>query len=353
MAKRKRTRTARSNNLLLEHLIFQGSNAEQTSIENIRFDHEHLSRQTITADNLNEIKSNRVNWIQVKGLSDTALIGELCEKFNLPTLSIQDILNTRHIGKIEEVNGLVLAVIDMFSYNDENELRREHFSFVLGKNIVISFQESKTNYFDIIERALEQQLGQVRHQQSDYLFNLLLSSVVDRYLETLEILQNSLLDMEDLLMEFKTDRSNIGQEIQRHRHDYLRLKRGIWPIKEQFNQLILWEYPIINKQNQIYFRDTNDHLQQAYMMVEGNRETIASLLDLYLANNDLRMNHIMKQLTVVSTIFIPLTFLVGVWGMNFKFMPELDWRYGYLFAWIAMLIAGVVSYIYFRRKKWY
>jgi len=224
---------------------------------------------------------------------------------------------------------------------------------ILGKNFVISFQESDEKHFDQLENALENRQGQIRRQPADYLFNLLLGTVMDKYLEVLEIQQNLLLDMEDSLLEFKSDRTKNGFSLHEYRRDYSLLKKNILPIKEQFGQLLLGDFAPISKQNYIYFRDTNDRLQQAYMMVDGNRETIASILNLYLSNNDLRMNHIMKQLTVVSTIFIPLTFLVGVWGMNFRFMPELEWKYGYLVSWVVMIAAGVGSYIYFRRKKWY
>ncbi len=343
----------RSNDLLQEELIYRGSNDIGTSIEKISFDNDLFDRQIINFDNLDTVKDTKTSWIQVKGLSNTKLVGMLCEQFNIPKLIVQDILNTLHIAKIEVINDFIFVVTDLFSYSEENSLENEHTCIILGKNFVISFQETDKNHFDLAENALANKQGQIRRQSADYLFNLLVSTVIDRYLEVLEIQQNLLLDMEDSLMEFKSDRSATGISLQNYRRDYSLLKKSIWPIKEQFGKLLMWDYTLINKQNHIYFHDTNDHLQQAYMMVEGNRETIASILDLYLANNDLRMNHIMKQLTVVSTIFIPLTFLVGVWGMNFRFMPELDWKYGYLFAWILMLIAGIASYIYFRKKKWY
>ncbi len=350
---KKRKHTVHHNNLLLEELVYKGSNDISTLIEKITFDNDLFERQNINFDNLDIAKDTKTTWIQVKGLSNTKLIGKLCEQFYIPKLIVQDILNIHHIAKIEVVSELVFVVTDLFSYSTDNSLMNEHICIILGKNFVISFQESDNNHFDLVEKALETKQGQIRRQHADYLFNLLISIIIDQYLEVLEVQQNLLLDLEDSLMEFKSYRSEAGKSLQNHRRDYSLLKKSIWPIKEQFGQLLLWNYTLINKQNHIYFHDTNDHLQQAYMMVEGNRETIASILDLYLANNDLRMNHIMKQLTVVSTIFIPLTFLVGVWGMNFRFMPELDWKYGYLFSWIIMIIAGAASYIYFRKKKWY
>jgi len=159
------------------------------------------------------------------------------------------------------------------------------------------------------------------------------------------------MDMEDLMLELNLGPKDSGQRIQRFRKDYSRLKKSISPLREHFGHLILMESGLIGKNSLIYFRDTNDHLQQVSLMMDANRETIASLVDLYLANNDLRMNSVMKQLTVVSTIFIPLTFMVGVWGMNFKNMPELEWTHGYLFAWLVMVFLSLVFFFWLRRKK--
>jgi magnesium transporter len=345
----------KASNLLLEQLVYQGSNNVNTCIELTCFDATSLTKKRFdkVADLNAQLDSEKVNWVHVRGLNNTDLIGQLCENFQVQLLSVQDILNAKHIAKIEEANGHLFAVMDVFNYKEGETLTREHLSFVLGENFVLSFQETEDHRFSLIEKALEEKLGQVRNRRADYLFNLLISSVVDEYLEVLEIQQNIMLDLEDLMMEFLSEGKDAGRKIQEYRRDYLMLKKGIWPIKEQFGHLLMIDSGLIGKDVHIYYKDTLDHLQQAFMMVESSRETIASLLDLYLANNDLRMNHIMKQLTVVSTIFIPLTFLVGVWGMNFKFMPELDWRYGYLIAWIVMLVAGVASYFYFKRKKWY
>lgn len=354
--KRRNFNVKKPSNLLLEQLVYQGSNDVNTCIELTCFDAQTITKKKFdtVADLHTGIDPQKVNWVHVRGLSNTALIGALCESFQVQILSVQDILNAKHIAKIEETNGHLFAVMDVFNYNEEESLVREHLSFVLGENFVLSFQETEEHRFGLINKALDEKLGQVRTRKADYLFNLLISSVVDEYLEVLEIQQNLMLDLEDLMMEFQSEGKDAGRKIQQYRRDYLMLRKGIWPIKEQFAHLLMvMDSGLISKAVHIYYKDTFDHLQQASMMVEGNRETIASLLDLYLANNDLRMNHIMKQLTVVSTIFIPLTFLVGVWGMNFKFMPELDWRYGYLFAWLLMLLAGIASYIYFKRKKWY
>jgi magnesium transporter len=354
--KRRAISVKKSNNLLYEHLIYQGSNDVSTVIELTCFDDNNLSRKTVQrVDELQAaMNKNAVNWVHVKGLNNVQLIGELCGVFGVQRLLVQDVLNAKHIAKIEENNGHLFAVMDIFNYNDEQDvLVSEHLSFILGDYYVLSFQETSDNRFELIHKALAEKLGRVRTQQSDYLFNLLISNVVDGYLEVLEIQQNLMLDMEEQMMEFLVERKELSRNIQTYRRDYLMLKKAIWPVKEQFSHLLMMGSKLIEKETHIYYKDTYDHLTQANMMVEACREMISSLLDLYLANNDLRMNHIMKRLTVMSTIFIPLTFLVGVWGMNFRFMPEIEWKYGYLFAWGIIVLVGLIVYLYMRKRKWY
>lgn len=343
----------RNNNLLQEKLVYIGSNVIETTVIQTRFNAESYEQKTFAASDFAYSESNNVTWVQIKGLANTEHIGRICKQFGVPRLIIQDILNTQHIAKIEHTNDFVFIVSDLFAYDEQNELKNEQICLLLGKNFVLSFQESNANYFSAIENALKTKQGKIVQKKADYLFNILMSTLVDRYLEVIETQQNLLLDMEDSLIEYQAERAGINIQIHNYRHHYLQLKKALFPIKDQFVQLLLWDYEYIQTENHIYFRDTNDHLQQAYVMIEENRETIASILDLYMANNDLRMNHIMKQLTIVASIFIPLTFLVGVWGMNFKNMPELEWRYGYLFAWILMFVASLAFYVYFKRKKWY
>lgn len=343
----------KSNNLLYDNLVYNGASDVQTNIQLTCYDKTSVktSRFDHAEDLMSTIDLNKTNWIHISGLKNVEVVGHLCEFFGLQVPAIQDVLNASHISKIEETNNILLVILDAYDYNEAMILEHDHLSLILGSHFVISFEETGRNRFDLVSKALELNLGLVRSQKSDYLFNLLISIVVDTYLEVLELQQNSLLDMEDLLIEFNQTPKETGQKIQHFRKDYSRLKKSISPLREHFGHLILMESGLIGKGSLVYYRDTFDHLQQVSLMMDANRETIASLVDLYLANNDLRMNQIMKQLTVVSTIFIPLTFLVGVWGMNFKKMPELEWMYGYLFAWLVMVALSLVFYFWLRRKK--
>ena len=166
-------------------------------------------------------------------------------------------------------------------------------------------------------------------------------------------------DLEDLEEQFLSPLSPIPakqpgiEKIQVYRRNYRLIKKSIFPLKEQINKLFHTENQLLHKSNRPFFSDVNDHLQFILQTLEGCRDLLSALVDLYLANNDQRMNSIMKQLTIVSTIFIPLTFLAGIWGMNFHWMPELGWKYGYFFAWGLMIVVGVIVYFYFKHKRWY
>lgn len=341
----------RRNNLLYGGLSYNGSFTNETEIHFTSFDAETYQSVVLKKPESLKMVAGKVNWVHVSGLSDTAIVADLCSVLGLQLPVVQDILNAKHIAKMEETDSGLFTILDAYSYNDSSELVSEHQSFLLGTDFVLSFEEGTGHRFEQVRKALEDKTGQVRHQKVDYLFNLLISLVVDSYFEVVEQQQDSLMEMEDTLMEFTAAHKETGQQIQLFRRDYSRMKKAIFPLRESFGRFILRESGLISEDMRLYFRDTYDHLQQVALMLESNRETIASLVDLYIANNDLRMNHIMKQLTVIATIFIPLTFLAGVWGMNFKYMPELSWVHGYFFAWIIMVVVGVAFYIWFRRKN--
>lgn len=342
----------RQNNLLYESLAYNGSFDNPTLIRLTVFDQENLHSSIVKNPAKIELVPGKVNWIHVSGLKDVESIGNLCSVFNLQITVVQDILNARHLAKIEETNSGLFAVLDAYSYDEKMTLSREHQCFILGKDYVLSFEEGGVDHnFEQIYKSLQDNIGQLRKMKADYLFNIFISMVIDTYYEVIEHMQDYLMDMEDLLMEFNADHKDSGKQIQLFRRDYSRLKKAILPFRESFNRLVMLDSLYLSPGVKPYFKDTYDHIQQISLMLDSNRETLASLIDLYLANNDVRMNHIMKQLTVIATIFIPLTFLAGVWGMNFNFMPELGWEYGYIFAWLVMILVGIGLYIWFRRKN--
>lgn len=339
------------NNLLYEQLQYTGSYHNGTRFTLVSFDASEVKR--LSTDSVEELlhalSSPKINFVTVHGLSDLTKISAFCHGLGIASLWTQDIVNVMHIAKIEENDEMALAILDYFAYND-SLLEREHLAFILKNNTVVAFQESDKDYFAEIAQAIDEQSTRVRQASADYLFNLLLSRVVDSYLAILDLQRERMLDIEDALMEFSDKAVSLEKEIQVVRKEALVVKRSIMPLNENFRMLL--ESKLIKPTNKIYFRDSYDHLSLAIQLIDSAHSIIASLVDLYLANNDLRMNSIMSRLTVVATIFIPLTFLAGVWGMNFVNMPETQWKYGYLYAWIVMIAAAVAVVIWAKRKHW-
>lgn len=342
------------NHLLSEELTYTGNKQVNTQYLLLSYDAEGVKENHFTEAGsvLKALQPDKTNWLHVKGMADVKNIQKLCTGLGLPLLWIQDILNDRHIAKVEEAPNMLFTVIDAFIYDQNSVLNKDHMSLILGKNLVLSFQETEEIHFLPIKEAIISNLGKVRQHKADYLYNLLLSNVIGGYLTVLDSQRDKMLDMEDTLMEFNSDHEEMGRSIQYYRKEVMRLRKNILPLKDEWHQ-IMEVKNLIREENVIYYKDTFDHLMQVYQLIDNAKETIMSLVDLYMANTDLRMNHIMKRLTVMSTIFIPLTFLVGIWGMNFDMMPELHWKYGYLLAWAIMFIVGAIVYFWLRKKKWY
>lgn len=347
------------NNLLSEKLIYTGDSQTPTHLHLCTYDAEKV--QEISATDFQQIipalNNERINWLQVHGMENTEAIREICTHFEIDFLTLQDILNANHPTKIEEHDKYIVLIAKIFHANEKggnelDELEQQQVCMILGANYVLTFLENETDFFDDIAAALRNDVLKIRGRQTDYLFSVLLNSVIGNYITIVSSIDDALEDLEEELL-IITDGKDIGVQIQSLRRQYMLIKRSVLPLKEQYVKLMRAEDQLIHKVNRAFFNDVNDHLQFVLQTIEICRETLSSLVDLYISNNDLRMNDIMKRLTVVSTIFIPLTFLVGVWGMNFKLMPELDWRYGYLFAWLIMTGVGVVVYWFFRKKKWY
>lgn len=348
------------NNLLSEKLIYTGDSQTPTHIHLCTYNTTEMQEKSgNTFQSVKDTLDNtQINWLQVHGLKDTEAIREICSHFEIDFLVLQDILNANHPTKIEEHDKYIVLILKLFYPNvhkeeDElDELLQQQVCIILGSNYVLTFLEKETDFFDDVNAALRNDVLKIRSRQTDYLLSVLLNSVMANYISTISSIDDALEDLEEKLLTI-TEGYDIGVQIQALRRQYMLMKKSILPLKEQYVKLLRAENLLIHKVNRAFFNDVNDHLQFVLQTIEICRETLSSLVDLYISNNDLRMNNIMKRLTIVSTIFIPLTFLAGVWGMNYKWMPELDWRYGYLFAWFVMGIIGIIVYLFFKKKNWY
>ncbi|WP_321479416.1 magnesium/cobalt transporter CorA [uncultured Bacteroides sp.] len=342
------------NNLLSEKLTYTGDSQTPTHLHLCSYS--NRDRKESTGNTFASITPildpKRINWLQVHGLKDTETIREICNHFEIDFLVLQDILNSDHPTKVEEHDKYTVLILKLFTFDkEEDELDKQQLCLIHGNNFVLTFLERDTTFFDDVTNAINKNILKICDKQSDYLLSVLLNSVMANYISVVSNIDDELEDLEEHLLTIN-NKYDIGARIQSLRRQYMQIKKSVLPLKEQYVKLLRSENDLMHKVNRPFFMDVNDHLQFVLQTLDICRETLSSLVDLYISNNDLRMNDVMKRLTVVSTIFIPLTFLVGVWGMNFKFMPELNWQYGYLMAWITMLIIGGCVYWFLKKKKW-
>ena len=336
------------NNFLSEKLTYNGDERTATHVHLVSYNSAGMTvsdNAEIDASALS-LDPASVSWVRVHGLKDTERIRALCAAFGIDFLVVQDILNVDHPSKVEEYERYNFVVA---KYSCHGEMA--HISLVQGENFVLSFSETETALFDGVQKAITDNVLKIRTRPTDYLLSVMINGLVADYASLASSIDD---DMDDLASELiaAVDARDIGAQILSLRRRYMGLKRTVMPLKEQFSRLLRSDSRLIRKGTRPFFNDVNDHLLYVAQSIDSCRETLASLMDLYVSNNDLRMNDIMKRLTVVSTIFIPLTFLVGVWGMNFRNMPELEWKYGYAAAWGVMIVIGVIVYLFFRTKKW-
>ncbi|MFI2743403.1 magnesium/cobalt transporter CorA [Zhouia sp. PK063] len=328
--------------------------AGKFDIEIISYNEDIFERSPITnaAALQTCVHTDRVNWINVNGLSNVEEIKAVGKTFNLHPLLIEDIVNTNQRPKLDEFSDYVFVAFKMLYTDPHNEDRIiiEHISLVLGENYVITFQESDGDVFDSLRERIETKSGNIRTRKSDYLLFALLDSMVDHYFEVLEVMGDQVEHIEEQLFEEPDD--SITQNIQALKKEALRIRRAAFPIREVMNRLEKTSHPYFQEQTRAFIDDLYDHSIQVIETIEMYREMIWGLMDTYMSSVSNKMNNVMKVLTIIATIFIPLTFIAGIYGMNFDNMPELHYKYSYYITWAVMIIVFVAMMIYFKRKKW-
>jgi magnesium transporter len=324
-----------------------------TKLEIIDYSKDHYNR--IDTQNIEEAfefeSSQQITWINVNGLNNTREIERLGDYYNLHPLIQEDIVTTNQRPKMDEYEEYLFIVFKMLHYNDEGELINEHVSMVLGKDYVTTFQEADGDVFDELRDRLQNAKGRIRAAGADYLMFALLDAVVDNYFSVLETLSAKIEFLEDQLFENKI-KDDITEDIQDLKKEILRIRRAILPLREVIIRIEKSDTALIEERTQNYIRDLYDHIIQVSENVELYREMIWGLMDMYMTTISNKMNEVMKVLTIMATIFIPLTFLAGIYGMNFEYMPELQLRYGYYYFWAAMILVFILLLWYFKRKKW-
>lgn len=288
-------------------------------------------------------------WINIDGVHDIKIIEEFGQKFNIDSLVLEDIASTDQRPKVEESDNYLFIVARMFYY-DKAVIKSEQISIILKKNCMITFQQSEGDVFNPIRERLRINKGAIRKRKADYLAYSLLDAIVDNYFIVLEKFGEQIELVETKLT--SEPKKETLREIHSLKYDVIFLRKATWPLREVVNQLIRNESKVIQPGTIKYLRDLYDHTIHVIDTIEAYRDILSSMVDLYLSSISNKMNEIMKVLTVIATIFIPLTFITGLYGMNFKYMPELESIYGYPAILLVMVIVGGSMYLYFRKKQW-
>ncbi len=297
------------------------------------------------------LKTEKIKWISVAGVHDIDLISQLGEIFQINQLELEDLSNTTQRPRMEEREDYIFLVFKALLVNPEDrDVAIEQVSLILGHNYVLSFHETEPGLFETLRTRILSGKGRVRKMKSDYLAFLLADIMIDQYFLILEDIGNTIESIENELI---INPGSANQEaIYRMKRRLVYVSRTIWPVRELVNEMERSDHTLIREESRIYFRNIYDHTVQIIETLDSLRDLTSSMMDLYLSSVSLKLNEIMKVLTIFSALFIPLTFFAGVYGMNFKYFPELGWQWGYALFWCVCIVATIVMLFYFYRKKW-
>jgi magnesium transporter len=296
-------------------------------------------------------ETSTVTWINVDGVHDALVVEKLGRHFDIHPLVLEDIMATTQRPKTEDLGGAVFVVLRMIEFDEKcSEMTADQLSLILGPNYVLTFQETAGDCLGPVRERIRSGKGRIRKLGPDYLAYAVIDAVVDNYFFVLEKLGEKIDGLEEQLI--AEPRRELLHEIHALKREMIDLRKSVWPLREVVSGLERSESPLIRKSTGVFLRDVYDHAIQVIDTVESFREMLTSMVETYLSSLSNRMNEIMKVLTIISTIFIPITFLVGLYGMNFLHMPEIKWRWGYAFVWVLIIGSVGGMFAFFRKKKW-
>ena len=335
-------------------LVYTGENIrDKVSLQLVRYTEGSESFfDELPLDSLFEnLDKDQVNWINVNGLHDTLIIEAIGKHFDIHPLVLEDVLHIDHMPKLAVYDDYLFLTLKMMPSGDGEELGKEHLSMILGPWFLITFQETRGDVFDHIREGIKSGYGRLRKRGADYLFYRLLDTVVDHYFVLTDKLEDDLEGIEELLLKQRLD--GVSNLILERKKEMIFLKRNILPLREEFRKIRQEDPALITPGTHRFLDDVYDHLIQMGQALDGCRDLITSLLELQMAANANRMNNVMKTLTVFAAIFMPLTFIAGVYGMNFIHMPELAYPWAYPVVLLLMAGVAVAMLVYMKRRKWF
>ena len=307
-------------------------------------------RQDLPVDGLAPPTDQSITWVDVGGVHKIDVLESLGKQFHLHPLLLEDIANTDQRPKLEDYETCLFLVIKMLSVTDRQDIAVEQVSLVLGPNFVLSFQENGADVFTSVRDRLRGGKGRLRQSGADHLLHALVDAIVDQYFEVLEVLGEKIETLQDLVV--SDPKPETLHRIHALKRQLMFLRRAVWPLREAANNLSRSESPFLQESTKVFFRDVYDHVVQIVDTIETLREMVSAGLDIYLSSISYRSNSVMKVLTIITTIFMPLTFIVGIYGMNFEHMPELKWEWGYFLVLGVLVVIAIVMLGFFKLKKW-
>ncbi|HNP19140.1 MAG TPA: magnesium/cobalt transporter CorA [Fulvivirga sp.] len=336
-------------------LVHHGKkHAEKTRVDLIRYsDVEYDEQLNGKIDELlTNISPDKINWLNIDGLHNIPLIEKVGTRFDINSLVLEDVLNTDQRPKVEDSDGYLFFTLKTLNSLDKDQIIYEQMSFILSKNYLISFGEKEGDLFEGLRNRLKNDpKSKARKRGTDYLFYRLIDTIVDSYYLIVENIGERIEELEDEVYENPTPTSL--KKIQTLKKELIYLRKSVYPIREAISKISKGEYPQIKKETERFFSDVYDHSIHIIETLETYRDLTSGLMDMYMTSMSNKMNEVMKVLTVIATIFIPLTFIAGVYGMNFENMPELGWKYGYAGVWGVMILSLFGMIYYFKKKNWF
>lgn len=333
-------------------LVYTGTRKQSPAeIEIIQYNRDTCERFRLKeADGLGKyVKKGKINYLIINNLTDIKLIETVGNFFGIQPMFLEDALNTSQPPKLEETNEQMLFTIKLLRVASGGEFIMEHISIILGEYFIIVFMEYDNDIFNDLNKRIVNHTTKAREKDKDYLFYLLIDVLIDSYFPVMNELDNIVDDLEKQLLE--TPEDDFIRDLYSAKKKLGEIRPVLYPVNEALQNLVQGDYPLIDDQTIPFLRDLADHIRQIIQMYESNRETLNGLIELNNSNINNRLNKSMKILTLITTFFIPMTLITGIYGMNFKFMPELSWKFGYPMVWLSLILVGVIMYIIIKRNR--
>ena len=333
-------------------VVYTGEKSlEPININLISYNLESYSRKDVSVNDLSDLKENMIHWINIDGIHDVQIIESVGEVFGLDPLALEDIVTVGTRPKYDRYDNYSYACISILELNEKTKfIKHQELSIIIEDNKILTFQDVKADIFEVIRKRIFENKGRIRSSKGSYLFYCLVDSIVDRYFYVMNAFEEKIESLETSIM--RSPEKRQAKEIYDLRRELLGIRTAVWPLRDILIKLTTSE-DLFSKEEIKYLNDVNDNIRQMIDFITSYRDLVMGLYEAYLSNISNKMNKIMTTLTIFSVIFIPLTFLAGIYGMNFKYFPELNYKYAYPFFWVLCVLIVVGLYFFFKKKKWF